>query len=220
MAHEPIFFDIETTGFNPMAQSWYDSTDYDGRVTAIGMAKSPDWRGTDEPEDVTVDDKVLYDSSEYRLLGLAATRLQEWVNEIRSGGDTPFLVGFNSRQFDHPYIGARYSRLRIDGSLFTSDLQRLDMMRALGERWTEVGRYPSEDDCLEAVGIDSDDPFDGSDMPDFYGDGRWDDIATHVREDTKEMVKLFALTKKECMAEYYDHYDIEADPVFNREVDF
>lgn len=220
MAHEPIFFDIETTGFNPMAQSWYDSTDYDGRVTAVGMGRSPDWRGTDDPAEVTVDLKVLYDSSEYRLLDLAETRLQEWVNEIRSSGDTPFLVGFNSRQFDHPYIGARYSRLRIDGSLFTSDLQRLDMMRALGERWPEVGRFPSEDDCLEACGIVSDDEFDGSDMPEFYGDGRWDDIASHVREDTREMVALFAVTKEECMAEYYDHYDIEADAVFNREVDF
>jgi len=163
---------------------------------------------------------VLYDSSEYRLLDLAQTRLQEWVNEIRSSGDTPFLVGFNSRQFDHPYIGARYSRLRLDGSLFCSELQRLDMMRALGKHWGEVGNYPSEDDCLEAAGIDSDDPFDGSDMPEFFGDGRWDDIATHVREDTREMVKLFTVVKAECMEEYYDHYDIESDATFNRTVDF
>jgi len=131
MSHEPIFFDIETTGFDPMPQAGWDDSSYDPRVTAIGLATADNWRSAEGPEDVETDTKVLYDSSEYRLLEVAAERLDEIGSEVMADGDAPFLVGYNSRKFDHPYLGARYARLRIDGSRFNRLAQRLDMMRAV-----------------------------------------------------------------------------------------
>jgi len=218
--YEPIFFDIETTGFNPMSQEWHGNTDYGARVTAIGVATCPNWRDVDSPEDVEIDKKVLWDTSEYGLLKTLSTVVGDIADNIRDGGGEPFMVSFNGRQFDHPYLGARYSRLRLDGSLFTHQLKRLDMMRALGKHWSLVDRYPSEDDCLAVAGIESEDPYGGSDMPEAYTKGQWDKIQVHVRHDTEEMVKLWALTKSECMKEFYDHYDIDADAEFIEEVDF
>jgi uncharacterized protein YprB with RNaseH-like and TPR domain len=163
---------------------------------------------------------VLWDDSEYRLLQVANKRLEEIVGDYHNQGYTPFLVTFNGREFDHPYLGARFARLRLDGSWFNHKLRRLDMMRALGKHLDSVDRYPSEDDCLEAVGIDSEDPHDGSDMPDAFGRNDWNTIEEHAKHDVKEMMLLFYSMPGMCMREFYDHYDIDMDADYTEEVEF
>jgi uncharacterized protein YprB with RNaseH-like and TPR domain len=221
VTHVPVFFDIETTGFNPLTQEWYSNADYGAQVTAIGIGRMDDefYRGGGYVE-CSNQVLVLYDSSEYRLLQIAHKRLEEIIGDYQQQGYEPFLTTFNGRRFDHPYLGARYSRLRLDGSWFTHRAKRLDMMRAFGKHYDGVGRYPSEDDCLEAVGIDSDDEYDGSDMPDAFGNKEWGKISDHVEADTEEMVKLFCAEPEICMEEFFDHYDINQDAEFNEEVSY
>jgi len=217
----PVFFDIETTGFNPLHQKYFGDTDYGARVTAIGIGTMDDaWKNGAEYEDCEPDVDVLWDESEYRLLEVAHDRLQGIVAFYEDEGYDPFLVTFNGRNYDHPYLGARYARLRLDGSWWNHKLKRLDMMRALGKRMTGVSRYPSEDDCLEAVGIESEDEYDGSDMPDFYEDGEWDKIESHCHDDVEEMMMLFCEEPEFCMEEFYEHYNVDADAAFEEEVEF
>lgn len=218
--YEPVFFDIETTGLNPMAQEWWDNETHGARVTAIGIGTVDGWRDTTDPEDCDIDVKVLTDESEYRLLNVARERLKEVEAEIFDNGGEAFLVGHNSRQFDHPYLGARYARLRLDGRAWNDILKRLDTMRALGKNWNEVGRFPKEDDVLDVLGIESDDPYTGADMPNAYAERNWDAIKTHVRHDVNDMAKLFVVLSEPCMEEFYDHYDIDKDASFTEEVDY
>jgi len=212
--YEPIFFDIETTGLNPMAQHFWSSADYAAQVTAVGIGQMDNWREGQSWEDAEYEVECYIDNSEYSLLQQIQSVVEAKVEYVREGGGIPYLVGFNSRNYDHPYLGARFARLRLDGSVFNHDTQRLDMMRALGKHWDGVGRYPSEDDCLEELGIGSDDPYDGSDMPDAFSNGNFEAIITHVKADVEEMMKLFVAKKEECVQEYYDHYDIDADATF------
>jgi len=99
-------------------------------------------------------------------------------------------------------------------------MERLDMMRSFGKHFDAVGRYPSEDNCLHAVGIDSEDKYDGSMMPEFYENDEWDKIRSHCRDDVEEMVKLFCKEPEINMKEFYDHYNIDAEAKFTEEVEF
>jgi len=219
MKYEPVFFDIETTGLNPMAQGWWDNVEHGAQVTAIGIGWMDDWREGQSIEDVTFNQEVYSDDSEYRLLDNVADTMEARCDYMADDDTEPVLVTFNGRQYDHPYLGARFARLRLDGSVFNHRFKRLDMMRALGVRLEGVGRYPSEDDCLEVLGLGSDDPHDGSDMPGYFGDGDWKKIREHVRHDVLEMMKLFVETKAMCMEEFYNHYDVDKDANFVEEVE-
>lgn len=210
----PVFFDCETTGLNPMAQHFWSNTDQAAQVTAVGIGTVDQWRDDQHYTDAQYDVEVYVNSAEYPLLQQVQSVMSAKLDYIEDKGDVPYLVTFNGRQFDHPYIGARFARLRLNGDAFNHRAQRLDMMRALGKHWDGVGRYPSEDDCLEELGIESDDPYDGSDMPEAFKQGNQEAIITHVREDVKEMMQLFVELKEECVQEYYDHYDIDADATF------
>mgnify|MGYP000202699425 CR=1 FL=1 len=218
--YEPVFFDIETTGLNPMAQDWWDNETHGARVTAIGIGTMNGWREGRDFEDIQTDVKILTDESEYRLLSVAHERLVDLYTKLAEDGAEGFLVGHNSRQFDHPYLGARYARLRLDGSLWNHNMKRLDTMLALGKHYGAVSRYPSEDDVLEALGIESDDPYDGSDMPQAYADRDWSMIQDHVKYDVAEMMEMFAEVPEPCMTEFYDHYDIGKDASFTEEVEY
>jgi len=171
--YEPVFFDIETTGLNPMAQHFWSEVKYPAQVTAVGVGAIDNWRDDQGIEEVEYDTQVYIDDSEYQLLQQVEEIMEAKLDHIRGKDKVPYLVGFNSRNFDHPYLGARFARLRLDGGAFNHNEKRLDMMRALGKHWDEVDRYPSEDDCLEAMGIESDDPFDGGDMPDAFNEGNF-----------------------------------------------
>lgn len=212
--YEPIFFDIETTGFNPLSQEWHSNVQSGARVTAVAIGQATGWRDAEGHEDCEYETTVYWDDSEYKLLEVLHDRAMSMVEAIEDNGQEPFLVTFNGRKYDHPYMGARFARLRLDGRPFTHGAKRLDMFRALGKHCSEVGRYPSEDDCLEAFGIESDDPYDGSDMPDMYAQGNWQAIEDHARDDTEEMMRLFVETRNVCMSEFYDHYKIDREPNF------
>jgi hypothetical protein len=57
-------------------------------------------------------------------------------------------------------------------------------------------------------------------MPQAFKDNNWKDIKDHCQEDVEEMAKLFVETSDMCMAEFYDHYDIDRDANFTEEISF
>jgi len=223
--YEPVIWDIATTGLNPMAEYWW-SNEMAAQVTAFGMATVDGWRNTSDPDMVDIDVTVLYDADEYRLLNVAKDRFwkaftEAYVDDDGSDEDgedvEPLMVGFNSRQYDHPYAGARYSRKRINGEPFSHGAKRLDMMRVASNK-TDLKGYPSQDEYAKYLGEDIPDEFDGSMMPGFFDNGHMDKIASHVEADAKELARLFVVDKEDAMEEFYNHYDIDKSPVFNRGV--
>lgn len=215
----PVFFDIETTGLNPMAQHWWDSVSQAAQVTCVTVGTVNDWQTAGSHEDCHYELETFCTESEYELLSDLRDYMERLEEEIEALGYVPLLVTFNGRNFDHPYLGARYARLRLNGEWFSHKWMRLDMMRALGKSDFIGSRYPSEDDCLEVAGIPTDDEFDGSDMPGFFEDGQLAKIRSHAEADVEEMMRLFVETRNICMAEFFDHYDIERDANYREEVD-
>lgn len=219
--YEPVFFDIETTGLNPLAQEWHGEVNHDAQVLCIAIGTLVDWREGDSGHKKNIE--VLSGDSEYSLLEQLRNRADNIITRIESGVDgvavnddehrSVFLVGYNSRQFDHPYLGARYARYRQDSWPFGYGVKRLDMMRAFDD-------WGSQDDKAKENGIEVTDEIDGSDIPDLYKRGEWDKIEHHAREDLDVLMDLFVEVKDDAMAQFYQHYDIDQDlPMFNDSVD-
>lgn len=205
MTHWPIFWDIETTGLNPLAQDFW-SNQMEAQVTAVGLGTIRNWDEGPDRESADIQVSVVYDSDEYRLLNVLPDRIRAMDFD-----GNPFLVGYNSRNFDHPYIGARYSRLRQRGEPFISEWKRLDMMRVAGKDNCIPKRYPKEGEYADALGVDVEDPYDGSDMPQAFKNKDWEKISTHVRADVEESILMFLERKGLMMEQFYDHYDIDAE---------
>lgn len=205
---QPVFWDIETTGLNPMAQEWWNNS-MGAQVTAMAFGQIEGWH--DNPDDYETSVSVYYDESEYRLLDVCQTRLREVVQTVRDELDRePFLAGFNIRQFDCPYAGARYARKRLNGDLMTHELKRLDMSRPAvitQDDGTVVDQYPSQNDYAESVGVTVNDEYDGEDMPMAFENREWDKIVSHVESDVEVMMEVFMDDVELFMNHLYDHYD-------------
>lgn len=228
--YEPLVFDIETTGLNPMAEHWWQGS-MAAQVTCIGLASIRGWRDSDDVEECEVDIKVLSSKSEYGLLMDAREVAVEMIDEIEDAPDSDieaFLVGFNSRQFDHTYMGARFSRLSgvrdgpyadAGGYPFTHGVKRLDMMRVAGKH-RELAQHPNQDDYADFLGVAVEDEHDGSDMPGYFEDGELDKIREHCERDVRELAHCFIVDREEAMEQLYDHYDLDKDANFVDTVEF
>jgi len=205
MTHWPVFWDIETTGLNPLARHFW-SNSMQAQVTAVGLGTIRNWDKGPNAEQADLQIDVVWDSSEYRLLQC----LEDRVRSLDFDGE-PFLVGYNSRNFDHPYLGARYARLRQNGEPFNSEWKRLDMMRVAKVDDTIASKYPKEGEYAEALGVDVPDDYTGADMPDAFKNKEWDKIKSHVEADVKESMLMFCKRKGLMMETFYDHYDIDAE---------
>lgn len=208
----PVFFDIETTGLNPLAQEWHRYQDYDAQVTAVGLGWFDDWPESASGRDIAVE----YGPNEYKLLSDLRKRMESISSQVGDDGDELFLVGFNSRQYDHPYLVARYARLRQDPWPFCHGWRRLDMMRALRNR---DGKYWNQDDYAEHIGVHSEDEYDGSDMPEAFKRDEWPKILSHVRADMEDLMDIFAYEPGVFMDEFYGHYDIDVDHIQTDDVE-
>lgn len=220
MVYQPVIIDIETTGFNPMAQEGFMGEDYDAQVYAVGLSTIPNWREVSDLDDLEILTKAVTDNNEYHLLDRLPNRVEVFAEGSYSEDDDFFFVGHNCRQFDFPYLGARFARKRLNGELINSQWKRLDTMRVAGKDDGIDGWYVSEDDYAEYLGIEDDDPYTGADMPDAFRDGQWDKINTHVLSDVEVNAKIFFERRELCMAEFDGHYDdVDINPVFVEEVD-
>lgn len=206
VTYVPVFFDIETTGLNPLAQGWHNNTKHDAQVTAIGVGYYTDYGGEEEGRQI----KVEYGPDEYKLLSDLRRRMNSIEDEIGGDGIELIIVGFNSRQYDHPYLTARYARLRQDPYPFCHEWKRLDMMKALRSR---DGKYWNQDDYADHIGVHTEDEYDGSDMPEAFARRQWRKILDHVRADMEDMMDIFEHEPTVFMNHFYDHYGIDKEMV-------
>lgn len=203
---EPVVFDIETTGLNPLAQEWQSYQSHDAQVIAIGIGTFDDWWDKDSFDG---DVSVLYGEDEYELLEDIREKMVEVASSIEDRGREPFLVTWNGRNYDHPYLGARYARYRQPPYPFCHALKRLDLFRMV---LSATGQYRKQEDYAEELGVGTEDEFDGSDMPDMFDDRNWDAIIQHARQDVVELMQIAMVEREKCMGHFYDHYDIMRDP--------
>lgn len=190
------------------------------QVTSIGIATVDGWRQANKPEDVNLDITVLYNSDEYNLLkeftSVVVDKFDDAYGVYDSVEDVdPVMVGFNSRNFDHPYMGARLAMLRLSSSWVNHRAKRIDMMRVAGKK-RNIDDYPSQDDYAEYLGQATEDEYDGSMMPDFFKNKEWEKINAHVRSDVEELAMCFVEDKADAMEHFYEHYDIDKDAVFTK----
>jgi len=223
---EPVFFDIETTGLHPLAQKWWDNTQHGAQVICVGIGVLENWRGRRADAEKRV--KVFSNPDEYALLDSIGQDMTEFVEDVigqpipRPASDAwdevvqPFFVGWNNRSFDHPYMGARFSRLRKNGYPFTRGWKRLDAMNAIQSK---TGRIWSQDDWMEKIGVRHEDDITGADVPDMFEAGHIDKIRTHCYTDIQDLMEIFLEDREAMMGEFYNHYDIPADPNYVEEVD-
>jgi hypothetical protein len=215
--YEPIVWDIETTGLNPLAQYWWND-EAAAQVTSIGLATVDGWREATTPHDADIQVYTLTMTDEYELLEEVTSKIKDvfvgdyWIPEKNDDVD-PFLVGFNSRNFDHPYIGARFSRKRLNANWFGHRAKRLDMMRVAG-KIDAISDFPSQDDYAEYLGYTTEDEYDGSMMPEFFEKKQMDKIEAHVKRDIKELAMCFVEDKENAMDHFYDHYGIGKSATF------
>lgn len=213
MKYEPVFWDIETTGLNPMAQPWWNSGK--NQVTCVGMATIHGWRDGQDPEDVEIDVVTVSGNSEYNVIERVPEAYKDLTKNIPSKDEMVqyFPTGFRSRSFDHPFYCARAGRLRLRPWPFGHQTLRLDTYRVI---WKRLGgpKDVSQDQWVEEIGMGpKEDQYDGSDMPQLFEDGRMDAIEHHCRTDLIDLANIFLHDREEMMAELYDHYDeIDGDP--------
>jgi uncharacterized protein YprB with RNaseH-like and TPR domain len=154
------------------------------------------------------------------LLKIAQQRLRDFATNIHveDSDYIPFLVGWNSNGFDHPYIGARYARHGLKNSMVNHRWKRLDLMDALGNDEVMSKAYPGQDDYAKRLGIPVDDSVTGADMVNAFKVDDWDTIAEHGRTDVVEMMKVFVERKQDAMDYlYYLNEDLpEKAPVYSK----
>lgn len=224
--YKPIFWDIETTGLNPMAQPFWDGGV--NEVVVVVVATVENWE--EDIEDVETDITVFSGDSEYKLI----KEVREGMHSILSGYEgwddnhveplegsvnpEAFFVGYNNRSFDHPFYCARAGRLRQSPWPFGHQRKRLDAYRVTTKR---LG-YPyttSQDDLAESIGIElGEDTIDGKDVPRMVEEGKIDLVENHCRTDIEDLVQIFLHKRHEMMMEFFEHYDIDQDPSYGGDV--
>ena len=204
---EPVFIDIETTGFNPMLEPWYNDTA--SEVTAVAVGHFPGWEDGDRGAEIDV--LLNKGDMEYELLQNVRKKFGELRDQGLSG---LFRVGWNIKTFDDPYLAARCGRLNQDPANILK-WKRLDMMRALKipkmwwDRNYHEGKNPSipkQDDFARYMNIEFNDELDGSMMPGLYEDGEYDKIQVHVRDDMEVMMEIFKGNETKLPKFFVGHY--------------
>ena len=216
MDYEPIFWDIETTGLNPMQQEWWSNAEQDAQVICVGIGMLTEWR--DDPNQANKHIDIVAGNSEYNVIQRTKETLESVIRDVEgpdklgevsfSDDTEPFFVGWNSRQFDHPYYCARAGRLRLDPWPFGHDFRRLDMQRAV---YNHTGRHWSQDDYADHLEVGREEDIEGSEVPQLFLNGRLDIIKRHCRLDVEDMMDIFLEEREVFMGEFDDHYS-DVDP--------
>lgn len=216
--YEPVFYDIETTGVNPLAEDWHDGEKRDARVTCVGVGWFDEWRDASEWDEVEFETKMITKDSEYKLLEACRQEVDVLIGEFDDDVE-PVRVGWNIKKFDDPYIGARYARFRQNPGFFGHDFLRFDMMKAAADEQFGWNRGYAENDYAEVVGVENEDETTGADMPELYDEGKYDEIAQHCRYDVEVMMEIFWEKREMMMNWFYDYRGIEMTATFTDSVE-
>lgn len=213
----PVFWDIETTGLNPMAEYWWSGGR--NKVITVGVGTFDDWRSNEPEKNVT----VFSGDSEYELIEDVRSGMHSILSEVEGWEEavaTPgqgdvdpeaFMVGYNSRSFDHTFWAARCGRLRQNPWPFGHQRKRLDLFRVATKRCA-YEKSTKQDELAEAIGIEmAEDTIEGEDVPDLFEDGDMATIEQHCRADIEDMMDIFLHYREESMTEFYDHYNVDKE---------
>lgn len=220
----PVFWDIETTGFNPTVPTWWSKPA--AEVTAVAIGQIKDWDGDGEDRSVQV--HMNRGNEEYELIENIREAMIDFEDRLEEKGMEPYLVGHNIRGFDVLYWSARAARYRQDPYPFGYGWKRLDTLRALelpsdhGVEDVSNRKYPGQQDYADYLGIDYLDELDGSDMPQAFIDGEYQKIENHVRDDIEVAMEIFMQERDVMMDEFWGHYDDRLDgdkPTFTETVE-
>lgn len=209
--YEPVFFDIEAKGLNPNAG--YGKK---GQVICVGIGWLENWRG--DIEDAELNSTVIEDGNEYRLFSKVRSKMKEILWEVEDWDkeyvEPPesrvdpeaFIVGFNSRGYDHGYYTSRCEGFKRQSSWpFGHHRKRLDVSRVVKKHLH--GGYISQDDWAENIGLElHEDDITGKDVPELYENGQVDKIVQHCQADIMDLMKIFLNDRNEMMLEFYEHY--------------
>lgn len=209
--YKPVFWDIETTGFNPTVPGWYNNKP-EAEVTAVAIGEITDW--TEDGEDRKMTSFSNRGNQEYELISDVRGHVKHIEKRYEENGWVPFLVGHNIIQFDCLYWSARCARYRQDTYPFSSGWRRLDSMRALeipAVHDDGPKRYPGQQDYADYLGIDYVDRLDGSDMPDAFVNGDYEEILIHVEDDVETLMEIFMQEREAMVDEFWGHYDDNHD---------
>jgi hypothetical protein len=223
--YKPVFFDMETTGFNPTVPSWYSNSQA-ARVTAVSIGEIIDW--TEDGDKRSMYTVANDGGMEYETIEKARDALLKIESDYADNGWEPFLVGHNIIKFDVMYWAARAARYRIDPNPVGGGWRRLDTLRALtipADAEQGSSRYPGQQDYADYLGLDYKDELDGSDMPEAFKNGDYAKIKAHVKDDVSTLMDIFMLEREDMVDELWGHYDDghedeidEPEPVFNESV--
>jgi hypothetical protein len=233
--YEPLFWDIETLGLDPMpAPAWVD----DQPPVVIGIAFGwfdEGWRSKTDWDYVGINtyfaglQDVDGDTGKWQLFGQEHELLEDAlgydgdiglaVDEIQRRGDEVFVTGWNTRNFDHPFLGARCGRHRLTMRPFGDSFKRLDMMRPAASDYGN-SHAVSEDDYLDYLGMPNDDDFTGEDMLEEFEKGNLDAVRSHAMSDVTQMMEIFFSKRKIMYDHFFRHYDIDAEPAFGDTITF
>lgn len=220
--HYPIFWDIETTGLNPMIEPWMSWEDT-ARITAIAIGHIPDW--DDDCKERKLHCVLNEGNGEYELIEKAREHVKHVIEDYAFDNELdPVMVGWNIYQFDAPYWSARCGRLRQDPYPFGYGVRRLDMMRALElshDHPNGPKKHPKQQEYAEWLGIEYLDELSGDKMPKAFFDGDYQMIKDHVVDDVEVLMEIFRQERHLCLKELYSHYDDIPDtpPVLGDVVD-
>lgn len=226
MTFYPVFFDIESAALNPIESPWEWASKSDAQVVTVGIGTFAEANPHMDTEELSMDIKVFENTgSEYPLLKDVrqyvrnkVAKAEGWwpYHEYDPGerhrkkegygiGPESFLISWNGRKFDHPYLGSRYARFRQDPFPFGYRRKRLDMMKSVRDK---TGYVFSQDDWCEEKGIEMRNEITGEEVPEMWEKGRTDKIKTHCYSDLEDMMRLFHKDWEHHMEVFYDHYDI------------
>jgi len=234
--YDPLFWDIETTSFDPMEPpAWENGTP--NVILAVSMGKFGDgWREAQEMDQFEFDVETAVVSgvsgkdNRWDIFGAEHYLIKEvfgdggimmqMAGEIEDNGRDVFLTGWNTRNFDHSFVGGRCARHRLSAKPTLHHYKRLDMMRPAAKDYGN-SHAVSEDDYLEYLGIENDDEFDGGDMWDEFQAGRLENIKSHALSDVTQMMEVFFTKRSLFYDHFYDHYDgLGESPIFGEVLDF
>jgi len=176
--------DCETTGLNPV----------ENHVVAIGVLKT-DAQGQQKGKVFTVKDRVTDPETGFDKPSISEQLriITEFADFLSNPARNANLYGYNSDCYDFPFLASK-SMMKDDYGDLVDTIRELwqnhgvDLMKKHGMK---TNGYPmSLDDLLQKNGFTHEGEISGKDIPEYYQDGKVDEIKEYLKEDVRKTDKL------------------------------
>lgn len=192
IAYTPVFYDIETRGLNASEDKMivFGSVVYG---SGIGIL----FEKVDNENDLMVN---------------TIKRL----NTIRRTIKNPVLIGYNTYNFDEPFIVGRSIANGITPKIFKY-MKQMDMYTII-TRYLFHGSRLSMDRLLNRLNIENNDKYSGKDVLWLYNAERYDDIKEHCIYDMEKMIAVYDRLKPLFDWEYWRIFGCEKESDYDKTI--